>query len=736
MPRTFLRNSTVSLPSSTRVGVCPFAVACLLLSALLCIATGASRVEGAWPEGWTSGVGGAYGTPIELTEARTGDGVVPDPLGPAALAMIAEIIEVPVETLGWTGGRRINELERHDFLPIYAGKVSMTSPLRVIVSRQGMLVAILGEPEQIFPSPTAELEPLWFQEESEFERCVALLLSERQQILRHRDGWYPLRDTLFPAIEFTLTGDDPHDEERLIVTLGGEVILRESVICHLDGECEFHGKSPANWSPNWPGTPIFSQPLPNLDVIVDGIGTVTTDSDGLVSVDLAGTPRTISGTLSGPYVSVLDARGPEIQLSGTITPNVPFSLTVNDVPVEDDTAEVSAFVHANRTHDWFKAMPISPPFTDMDVPLQVRVSRPSFGFCNAAFNPNVPELYFLPEAIASCPNSAFSTIVVHEYAHAAAFQIFGSNTPGDLHEGLADCAAILYSGDREIGRGFFGTGNQLRDAEPNLVFPISGSAHTIGLLYAGSIWDLRTLLVSDLGKVAGSTLVSELWFESLFFLPAALNSELVTVTLLADDDDGNLANGTPNETRIREAFAIHGLRTETVALEPIASLSDFPSQTDVTFSWSPGPGAAYTELRVERNGVEVASLAGTDTTWTDVTIPPGEYVYIFRAFNGAIEAPPTPFFLHQRKFRRGDVNGNGSFNIGDVVVILDHLFISANSVAQCPDLADINDNGIVNIADVVALLQYLFAGANQPPSPFIFSDVDPTPDTLPCAGEL
>ncbi|MBN1419838.1 MAG: hypothetical protein JXP34_13745, partial [Planctomycetes bacterium] len=48
------------------------------------------------------------------------------------------------------------------------------------------------------------------------------------------------------------------------------------------------------------------------------------------------------------------------------------------------------------------------------------------------------------------------------------------------------------------------------------------------------------------------------------------------------------------------------------------------------------------------------------------------------------------------KFRRGDVDANGTLTIGDPIGLLDHLFADAPE-PSCPDAADIDDNGSYTI---------------------------------------
>ena len=65
---------------------------------------------------------------------------------------------------------------------------------------------------------------------------------------------------------------------------------------------------------------------------------------------------------------------------------------------------------------------------------------------------------------------------------------------------------------------------------------------------------------------------------------------------------------------------------------------------------------------------------------------------------------------------RGDVNGDGIINIGDVVYLVSYLY--KNGPAPDPSwVGDANSDGIVNIGDVVYLVSYLYKGGPPPCSP-------------------
>ena len=143
-----------------------------------------------------------------------------------------------------------------------------------------------------------------------------------------------------------------------------------------------------------------------------------------------------------------------------------------------------------------------------------------------------------------------------------------------------------------------------------------------------------------------------------------------------------------------------------------------------------------------------ATKAGDWQVHFDKTyLPDGNYL-----FAASFESDPTAFdtdtsegspiaFLpltigaDERKFIRGDVNGDGDVNIADAISVLEYLF-AGGEPPPCPDAADVNDDGIINIADPVALLSALFVGDFEISPPFPEPGVDPTEDSLGChSGE-
>ncbi|MEM7260596.1 MAG: VCBS repeat-containing protein [Planctomycetota bacterium] len=94
----------------------------------------------------------------------------------------------------------------------------------------------------------------------------------------------------------------------------------------------------------------------------------------------------------------------------------------------------------------------------------------------------------------------------------------------------------------------------------------------------------------------------------------------------------------------------------------------------------------------------------------------------------------TEFAHGQYSFRRGDVDQDAQFTIGDPVANLELLFVGGE--ITCLDVLDANDDGAADLADPVYLLAYLFGGGAEPAVPFQDCGFDTTADGLGCTGSI
>ncbi|MBL9026673.1 MAG: MYXO-CTERM sorting domain-containing protein [Myxococcales bacterium] len=118
------------------------------------------------------------------------------------------------------------------------------------------------------------------------------------------------------------------------------------------------------------------------------------------------------------------------------------------------------------------------------------------------------------------------------------------------------------TGDPGMSRGFFMTDDPLRDLDPpnyENTWPndLVGEVHEDGLIIGQALWDMRKELVAKLGETEGVARANHLYYQAL--RRAVDIPSMHTEVLAADDDDGDVTNGTPNVCEINRAFRRHGL---------------------------------------------------------------------------------------------------------------------------------------------------------------------------------
>jgi hypothetical protein len=151
---------------------------------------------------------------------------------------------------------------------------------------------------------------------------------------------------------------------------------------------------------------------------------------------------------------------------------------------------------------------------------------------------------------------------------------------------------------------------------------------------------------------------------------------------------------------------------------------------------------AFDELILCRDGTQIASLAGSDTTFIDRGLAPGLHVYEIRSRIGVskscrvrLECVVGPVVDPDGQLRRGDVDQSGALDITDAIQLLGYLFLGT-AAPPCADAADADDNGTHDITDAIRILGYLFLGSAPPAAPGPDGcGLDPTEDLLPACGE-
>ncbi len=314
--------------------------------------------------------------------------------------------------------------------------------------------------------------------------------------------------------------------------------------------------------PNDGDDTLVSRPFAGEYVVVDGTITEITDENGYYS---EGSGTSFTSQLTGPYVKVYNDDQPEVSISTDVA-----SFTWSYLPADSETSEVNMFYHVNSIHRYFSQVVSS--FTGVDYQMEAWVHNNgagSDGAFNCYYDPSNGNIYFGDGGGVFGNFAHACDVIYHEYTHAVVHHIYELvyyGQSGAMDEALADYFAATYTEDSVIGDWVLPVVYQ-RDLSADFKkYPDHwvGEVHDDSLIYSGALWEFRT--------VVSSTTVNETIFDSLFFQPDSFQTGLQAI-LLADDDDNDLSNGTPNQMVIELAFANHGITLEDMN-DPVADEND------------------------------------------------------------------------------------------------------------------------------------------------------------------
>ncbi len=355
--------------------------------------------------------------------------------------------------------------------------------------------------------------------------------------------------------------------------------------------------------------------------IESGANTYYTDATG--NVTIPGT--TFGGTihLDGRYCDIVTSQ------NGTVSPSImPTAVMNNGVYTfppsapEPQIQHFTTYHHVNVVHDYMKSK--IPLFTAMDNPLTTRIDRTD-GSCNAFYNGNSINFYTTNSGCNAL--SLVNTVIYHEYGHGISRVFYndqGSNfSNGGMGEGYSDVWATFINNGPIVGEGFSSANTNIRryDINPK-VYPqdIQGQVHADGEIIAGAWWDTYQYW----GSLDS---ISALFAQSHYGLATGPNGtegevyfDILIDALQYDDNDNNIANGTPHFNFIVKGFADHGIyllnntelehpelgyQNSGIALNIHADvLTDFsPFVGDVTLKYRPRSGGTLQSLLMTKNNL-------------------------------------------------------------------------------------------------------------------------------------
>jgi hypothetical protein len=388
-------------------------------------------------------------------------------------------------------------------------------------------------------------------------------------------------------------------------------------------------------------------PLPGVQVSVNGDEFFSDAQTGCFNYAIPpGQSLTVTSSLVSEWVRVENAAGPNLTVTAGPFwyPNYDIEMIFNDpttVPRDQATAQVNAFLAIKKTSDLFRGL--SSEFATESE--QITAITNEMVICNAFFK--APSTILFGSAVpGQCANAAFSTIASHEYGHYIVYKLVdhGSVT-GSFHEGVADAVAAYVWETPQSALGWLSPGVALRDLEANRVCfqncsgqrppdCVCDQEHCEGQALGGALWEMRKNLIATHGASVGAQIANQLLADFLGVTRGQWDVSLLTDMLVADDDNGDLSDGTPNELDIRRAFE-----------------GDFNNPVEY-----PGHGwvQSFGDIVVSWTGPPVAPVLGLDYTVSTQVEPPNVTLLTTRKGDAPVEKwvigrePPPPVCTSNR----------------------------------------------------------------------------------------
>jgi Zn-dependent metalloprotease len=314
------------------------------------------------------------------------------------------------------------------------------------------------------------------------------------------------------------------------------------------------------------GTQVYSYcdgvsniPAQYLRINVSGVGTAYSDENGDWSITSGGSgPYAVSADLYGPYVDLNNQGGGEATFNGTVYDGVPLTVSYDDLNAQNDERDV--FSGVNQVHDYFQLFAPGFGYANQRITANVRVS----GTCNAFWDGTIN---FFGEGGGCANTGEIQGVVHHEFGHGIQDDILGYQGGEGLGEGNGDIISNLITQDPIIGIGFYlnNCTSGIRNSDNNLVYPgdvVGQEIHYAGQVIAGFNWDAMILLQDLYGGGSawdspGTVKSGELWHFGRVLLHPTTQPDQVFATFFADDDNGNMDDGTPHHDILCEAAGNH-----------------------------------------------------------------------------------------------------------------------------------------------------------------------------------
>lgn len=547
---------------------------------------------------------------------------------------------VPADELIWVrtaadrGGLWVHFQQTHEGVLVWNSRVS------VRLTRQGKVAMVTNRTYPQVPSPGASrISPQAAMEAARGELpgsptpvgdpVMTFLPIRRSDHYEQRLTW---------RYEFR-TQDPPGAWTSFVDAADGSLLWRFNTIQYA----EVYGQVTGAVEPFTPDTDVQERPFPHVAVScvseTDTVETLT-DADGNYSVATSSAGgRTVEARLFGPYGMVIDANSGRIpRVAGAVPDGDSARIDLQLVDPGASIVERDAYYSAMTAHAYLKTIEPTATFMDYTMSIVVNIDLT----CNAFWDGYGINFYAAGDG---CVNTArVADVVYHEYGHGITDRLYRPFYPsGAMAEGFSDYFAATIMRQPLIGIGFRGPGTFLRRIDVDRVYPQDwvGQVHTDGLIIASALWDLREIL--------GVSQTDSLFHFARYGLADNFDDYFFDL-LQADDDNGDVYDGTPNLDLIARVFRAHGIGDYGIHVSHVPR-----SDTEDTTMPVPLTASFLSVYAIEPELVQahVAIIRGGETTRVDVAMTPTGNT---REFTVGLDAQPAGTRI-EYYFTAGDTAG-------------------------------------------------------------------------------
>ena len=417
----------------------------------------------------------------------------------------------------------------------------------------------------------------------------------------------------------------------LIDAQTGEILYHEDRIINVDVSGNVSGMATQGWAADICDEEVPT-PMPYTRVAI-GNNVAFADANGDFTISNPDSNQVIvTSTIRGEWFRVFNQHGANAQLADTLFPPGPADFMHNERNANEyERAEVNGYIHANVVRDFtLRYNPDYPGLQQNEFPVNVNISD----VCNAFYD--YSSINFFTSG-GGCANSAFSTVIHHEYGHHLV--AMAGSGQGQYGEGMGDVMGVLISDNPGLAYGFFNDCNEyMRTADNNLQYPCNDEIHFCGQLISGCIWDTRNELQVNYPNEARD-IIANLAVNAMLVHTGSMIDPSITIDYLTlDDDNGNIDDGTPHYPEICAGFGAHNMDCPEVVLIEFVYSDVFPDYID------PDGGP---QMGVEVEAVTQNPMPGTGMFHYDLgagwveepmeVVAPNEYQFTFPSSECGIE---------------------------------------------------------------------------------------------------